>query len=556
MGMALIELYKAKVKKEWKLAFLVSCVFGFVIHMWVFTGNLVNHDGLYNYYSTQHMVESGRWLLAPACSLSSYFNLPWLIGAISVFFIALTTVVVVDVFKMKNPVLIIITAGILVSSSTITEIFYYQFTADGYMIAMFLSALSVKLSLFEEKRIWRLLLAAACVCCSCAIYQSYVSFGMLLAIFYFMIEVFEGKRTLKECGVWIGKQVFVYAIGMAAYYIGWKVVLYFSHADATSYLGMDDVGSFGPRGIVRSITAIMWYFVRFFFEWDKDITEFRMSLQSFLNILFLIFAVGTILAAVCKSKVYRRKAQFVLGLVAACAIPFAAYFCLLVSTEVNYQLRMEQSMFICYIFVAVLAEKYLSSKLSTLLGVLLSVFVLYGGISANVAYYYMDKCVQQSYAKAVEIATQIHALDDGTIKKVYFSGDMALWSVEEYEDPTILGTIGKLRYRLDKNLLCGYRQSYLFFLNELGFELSYYRMNEDAEIPLMGKMPQEPVPGNWSFRFPGVSEEERAEIVLDEEYIARPYWPAADSVFVMGDTVVVKFSQETEEDLTRFDGLF
>ena len=106
MGEGLIRFYHTKIKREWKMAFAVAFFCGLLIHIYKFTNTLPGHDSLFNVYSSQNMAKSGRWFLAIACGFSSYFDLPWIDGLFSLFWIAVTAVLIVDLFRMENPVLI------------------------------------------------------------------------------------------------------------------------------------------------------------------------------------------------------------------------------------------------------------------------------------------------------------------------------------------------------------------------------------------------------------------------------------------------------------------
>ena len=99
MGENIIRFYREKVKKEWKIAFFSAVIIGFLVHTYKFTNYFPNHDGLFNFWSTQNMVASGRWFLAPACALSSCFDLPWIVGIFSVMFMALTAVFLTEIFE-------------------------------------------------------------------------------------------------------------------------------------------------------------------------------------------------------------------------------------------------------------------------------------------------------------------------------------------------------------------------------------------------------------------------------------------------------------------------
>ena len=76
MGTELLTFYREKIKNTWKIAFYSAFFIGLLVHIYKFTNLLPNHDSLYNFYSSQNMVASGRWFLSIACSLGSYFDLP------------------------------------------------------------------------------------------------------------------------------------------------------------------------------------------------------------------------------------------------------------------------------------------------------------------------------------------------------------------------------------------------------------------------------------------------------------------------------------------------
>ena len=182
MGLDLLSILKSKVSQKQKIAFIGTFVVALLVHLYKFTNTMPNHDSLCNYYSDQNIVGSGRWALSVACGFSSYFDLPWVNGLMSCFFLAMTAVVLVSLFKMENPVLIVLTGGLLAASPSTTETFFFLFTADGYMISMFLAALAVYWSRMEEKRVSRWILSSVCICLSCGIYQAYVSFALLVSI--------------------------------------------------------------------------------------------------------------------------------------------------------------------------------------------------------------------------------------------------------------------------------------------------------------------------------------------------------------------------------------
>ena len=206
VGEGILRLYQTKIGKETKIAFLSTFLITILIHLYKFVNTLPNHDSVYNYYSDQNVLGSGRWALSLACGISSYWDLPWVIGLLSCIYIALTVVVIVALFKMKNPILIGLTGALIGASPSITETFFFLFTADGYMIAMFLAALAVYLSRIEETRKSRLVLSGICICVSCGIYQAYVSFALILAVCYFIDVLLQNNHSKEDCFRWVWRQ--------------------------------------------------------------------------------------------------------------------------------------------------------------------------------------------------------------------------------------------------------------------------------------------------------------------------------------------------------------
>lgn len=539
MGSEILTFYQEKIKKTWKMAFYSAFLIGLLVHLYKFTNLLPNADSLYNFYSSQNMTASGRWFLSIACGFSSYFDLPWAVGLLSLVFMGLTAAMITEVFRMENPVLIILSSGLLVSFPAITATMAYEFTADGYMLAMALAALSVCLSRMEyiRKKHWpKLALSAVCICLSCGIYQAYVSFAFVLAVCYFMTELLENRREENLYWKWIGVQVLIYVGALAGYYLIWKLCLHAQGFTAASYQGIDNVGVMSTGGILGGFMKIARDFVRFFLEWN--ILEHGVTVYSVLNILLLISFIGSLLAAVCKSGMGKRKVHLLLLLLCVAVLPVGCYIWYLTSPDVYYHALMLQSMCLLYILTAVLFERWISPKVSNLALLLLVAIAFNNSVTANMYYNYMHQSFVKTQSVAAELSTRIHLLDDGNVKYVAIYGDLDNWDQESHFNQEELRQLGGWKV-LNKTIL-----SPMFLSLYTDFDLTYYRVN-DLEYPVVENDPDIPAPQDWEFRFPLLGKAERDELARTEQVQSMPIWPARDSVQVIGDTVVVKLS-ETE----------
>lgn len=543
MGTELLQFYKEKVKSTWKLAFCSAFLLGLLVHIYKFTNLLPNHDSLYNFYSSQNMVASGRWFLAVACSLGSWFDLPWVNAMLSLTFMGLTAAAVAEVFNMKNPCLIVLSSGILVSFPAITATMHYEFTADGYMISMFLAAIGVCLTRMDylEKRHWKChVLSSVCICLSCGIYQAYASFAFVLAVCYFMTELLENRREEKKYWKWLGLQFLVFGAALTVYYLIWKLALLALNIPASSYLGIDKVGVMGVSRLVYTVIDIIRVFIRFFLEWN--ILQYGVTVYSVLNILFLAaFALG-LFQAVRISGCGKKKIHLLLLFLCVVSLPFGCYVWMLTSPDVTYRVIMLQSVSILYVFAAVVFDRWIYACGRKLQGnaalLLLTAIVFNNAVTANMSYAYMEKCYEKTYADAVELTTRVHLLDDGTIRYVALCGSLEPWQQEDHFDASKLRQLGAWKH-MDKTILTPQ-----FLALYTDFDLSYYRIN-GLEHPVVENEPNIPAPYDWEFRFPTLSAADTLTLALTEEVQNMPVWPARDSVQVLGDTIVVKLS-ETE----------
>ena len=174
-----LQMWKKKIKSEWKLAFLAAVVIGLVVHLPMMLSDIPNHDGLASMYFDQNMITSGRWFLMVACGFSSYYTLPWLIGLIAILWLGVTAALLVEFLEVKDRVTIVLISGLLVTFPALASTFAYVFTMDGYMLALMLAVAAV---VCVKKLKSGFLPGAVCLAFSLGTYQSYLAFTVILCI--------------------------------------------------------------------------------------------------------------------------------------------------------------------------------------------------------------------------------------------------------------------------------------------------------------------------------------------------------------------------------------
>jgi hypothetical protein len=510
MGIQIIN-YLKHVKKEWKWAFISTCIMGFLIHIYKFTNTLPNHDSLYNYYSDQNAIASGRWFLSIVCGITSYFDLPWIIGIFSVFLLALTTVIIVDLYKVENPFVIGLISGIIVSFPSITETFFFEFTADGYYVAMLLATLAVRLSTFQNRKKKNIIISILLICFSCGIYQSYVSFAMILAICYLIWTLLEFEYETIDYLKWIAQQLVIYISGLGAYYLIWKIGLIIQVVQINNNQGLGEM-SLSINTIISAISGTIESILFFLLEWN--VFSHGWTLYGILNVIFIVTLLGILLTSVRKTKLYNNKIKTLLLVISIAVIPFVACMYRFVTTGISYRPMMLMSLVNVYILSALLADKYCKEKISNAVGLLLAIIIFNNAIIANISYFYMNKSYEATYATGLEIVERIHMLDADTNEMIVIGNRDAEVSLDNTEHGQRIHMLGQL---LESDML--YDQAHLVNFIHNTFDESI--CSADA-----GKM-----------------QEISKSVAVKEMGI----WPASNSVSVIDNVIVIKFSEEDDE---------
>lgn len=522
MGEEILQFYQTKFKKEYKVAFVSTFCITLLIHLYKFTNTLPNHDSVYNYYSDQNVLGSGRWALSLACGMSSYFDLPWINGLMSCVFIALTVVVIAALFKLKNPVLIGLIGALLAASPATTETFFFLFTADGYMIAMFLAALAVYFSKVEETRLSRSILSGICICLSCGIYQAYVSFALILAVCYFIDVLIQNSFSKQNCLKWVLRQIIIYAVSLAAYYAVWKLCMHFSGTVANNYQGISEVGTISAGLLINGFVSAIKTTILYFLQWD--VLAHGFTLYSVLNILFLLFMVVGLLISCIKSGILKRTwAAVLLMLCLIAIIPFACIWHF-TSDSVGYRAMMLQSLTLLFVLTAILYERYAQAAVKNVACLFLILITFNNALMANISYFYMNLCYERTYAEGLEMMIKIHNLQDKyCFEKIAVVGNRINEVQYENFDPEtnkmqITGKIHILSGLLEKSLLYNSEHTTLFLQTTFGMDLTPLNLSQ------------------------------RNELLHTGEVQAMGCWPSGDSIAVIDDVLVIKLSDREEDE--------
>lgn len=504
----LIEKLKTKIKPQWKTAFFSSIIIGFLTHMYIFTNSLPNHDGLLNIYSAQMKFGLGRFFLAPFSGISSYFDLPWINGSLSIFYLALTAVALTELFGLKKNIAIILAAGLTVSFPTVTSTFSYMFTADGYMIGSLMTVLALVIT---KKYTYGFLPGALLFYLSVGIYQANLPLLLTLSTIFLITEILCRNLSMKTLIVYISRFFALTGIGMALYALTFTIYTNFFAGKISDYQGLNEVGNTSGTLSDRLI-QVNESFKEFFFR--GFFSEMPINLFEVLNIIvFLLIIIGFIWFIV-QNEIYHQLPMLIISMLLLFSLPLSAYCLYFVSSDVSYHMLMVMALIGFYLLPIIFYDNYIPNKIITPAlswsTVILSALVIFNfAVIANISYFNMNLKYERSYAflnRVVDRIEQIEGYDNTTklavLGRISMDDNVSTMEVPE-SVPKMTGMLGN-RF--------------------LAHPAHYKRMMRNY----MG------------VSYDLVTKEEREEIISSELYDEMEIWPATSSVQILGDTIIIK----------------
>lgn len=500
--------WKLEIKKEWKTAFIATWIVGLLAHAYRFFNFLPTWDSMYNFTGVGSTYTLGRWFLPYAGLISSIFDLPWVNGALSIIYIGMAMVMLIEMFQIKNRGLIIMCAAIFVSFPTVVSTFSYMFTADCYMLAFFLAVLSVFLTWRVKK--WGVPLGIVALAFAMGIYQAYATCAIMMVLLYIICQFVLEKMSLIEAVKNDLKYLGTLVGGLLLYMIILKATLWYYKMDLAGYQGIGDLGLMSLAGYKAALIKTISRF-KYMMGLEYGIVNRPYTI---INVLILLLIAALLVYFVIKNRVYEKPLALLALIVAALLLPIGAYTVFFVSPSVEYYTLMEMGLCFIYFLLIVLLNQiewktYLPKLLRGAGTVVICALAYYNILNSNIAYYNMNLSYQKSYAVAGNVLDRVEDMDGfgAGINKVAIIGT--------YECPT-------------ENLIS--MVPYIMGVSDDSF----------LETPDHYK-------NFWSYCF-GVQTElatydEMYAIMETEEYKNMPIYPAKGSVQYVNDIIVVRLSE-------------
>ena len=508
------KLFIKKIKPEHKYAFFGTVVIGLMAHLYVMTNHFLTFDSMWNLYSDQDMITSARQFLTYACSVGSYYDLPYVNGLLAIFYLAVTASLLVEALHIEGKVLSVIVGGLLVTFPSVASTFAYTYTIDGYMLAVLLAVLAF---LVTDRYRFGFLGGLVCLGFSLGIYQADFSFTILLCIFALMLYILEGS-TVKELLSKVWRYLVMGVGGYLFYFVTLKIMLSVKGAEISGYQGTDKITSFSLSDLPAGLKAA-WDSFYYFFRYGGAFSA--TGAMKVFYLLFFIMGLVSFVYLFVKRKAYKNPLNIVLTLVLAACVPFGACIISILSPDTYFHLLMRMPWVVILEFFAALislmfkdneAIKPYETAVSLVSVVSALILILQFGVAANIAYFNLNERYEKTYALCVRLVDRIESYDG-------YTKDMPV---------AILGGFPDSEYYPSTDITAEDLSGYFGVDGD-------YAVNSSGSIETFCER-------YLNFSFNTLSTEEEINLTETEEFAEMSNFPSSESFKIIDGVLVIKFN--------------
>ena len=253
--------------KEKRNQFFISFSIVFLIHFLKFTNYYPNWDNVYGIdVGYDGMTSFGRWLSGISLRLlHSPYDLQWIEGVVSSIFIALSIMLILEIFEVRKPIFIYLYTFLFSAFPSMAATFCYMFWAPSYMLALFMSVLATFLCIKQECNKKTIITNTVLLTFSLGIYQIYYTVAFIIFLYFLANQLLDRNKTIRDNKKQIGAFALSALLSGVLYIIITKIVLFTLKTNLSEYQGVSQSGQMSFVEYLRAIERVWLSFNDLFY---------------------------------------------------------------------------------------------------------------------------------------------------------------------------------------------------------------------------------------------------------------------------------------------------
>lgn len=519
-----------------KKYFCVMLGFAVVVYFPLMSQKLTNtFDGLWvdtYYIAGGWELSIGRWLWPLADALRFGVQTDPINSLLTLSLVTLSFILVRRLFTTKDSFLTYLLGMAFISSASVSIQLSYRYMSPIFGLSLFLSVAAAYCVIRTENKARAVVQGTVCLTLSLGLYQANLgSFCLILLVYFLMLLFQKPDRSLIHGH--IAKSLCSAAAGVVLYYLTLKIVLLITGFRMSGYNGAASVSPLYvlkrlPTGAARAYQIFGIYFFR---------NQYRNNiLQAMGFFALIVLLVGFGLLKRFWQVVRSRDPEYILLSAAALAVlPAICNVTLLITSEATWRLQMAGALdlFIplCILLLDVTRKKQPQNeklRMAVIGGtVLLAGLIVYGNV-------YMRAVDQEAmYEGRKSLKSMTDRIADDLMDFGYFDGEERLPVVfvgRPSSNPTFL------------------MREYYLYANTYA-QIGRFWSGSGVAQPVWKSVFQNITPINLTYG----RVERYLEVYAESETKQMPTYPQEGYIRQIGDTVVVKISDDYKDELTNVE---
>lgn len=516
-----------------KKYFCVMLGFAVVVYFPLMSQKLTNtFDGLWvdtYYIAGGWELSIGRWLWPLADALRFGVQTDPINSLLTLSLVTLSFILVRRLFTTKDSFLTYLLGMAFISSASVSIQLSYRYMSPIFGLSLFLSVAAAYCVIRTENKARAVVQGTACLTLSLGLYQANLGSFCLILLVYFLMLLFQ-KLDRSLIHAHIAKSLCSAAAGVVLYYLTLKLILLVTGFQMSEYNGAASVSPLYvlkrlPTGVAKAYQIFGVYFFR---------NQYRNNiLQAVGFFALIVLLVGFGLLKRFWRVVQSRDSEYILLSAAALAVlPAICNVTLLITSEATWRLQMAGALdlFIplCILLLDVTRKKQPQNeklRMAVIGGtVLLAGLIVYGNV-------YMRAVDQEAmYEGRKSLKSMTDRIADDLMDFGYFDGEERLPVVfvgRPSSNPTFL------------------MREYYLYANTYA-QIGRFWGGADVAQQVWKSVFQNITPVNLTYG----RVERYLEVYAESETEQMPTYPQEGYIRQIGDTVVVKISDDYKDELT------
>ena len=282
-----------RIPKTWILAFAAACVFFLIFHGGFFDDRMLNEDFRHLIEVNRQRYGLGRFI---HFHLTNDYCNSWAAGCAACLYVAMMTVLTVDLLRIRSKLCVVLTAALLVGMPAWSYMFSFLYSAVVYGRGYFLVVLAVWVA---DRRRWGFLPGIFILGISLGVLQSAVVPASVLCVLVLLRDIlFSEELSYKAVLKKTLRFLIMGVAGVVFYLLLWRVLRELHHEAVATYRGMDRLGQFDLGQIAAKVKRCYTDVWSFFFG-DRFFYMSKVQRVAYA-ILLAVSAFGSIYAVVRK----------------------------------------------------------------------------------------------------------------------------------------------------------------------------------------------------------------------------------------------------------------